>query len=118
MLMSRSSIVVEADVFVGNSLIDMYEKCGSMEDAQRVFNEMPSRNVVSWTAMLQGFAMHGYGKEALKHSEQMCENSVEVNDVTFICLLSTCSHAGLVDEAVGYFDSMGSVHNICATPKH
>jgi pentatricopeptide repeat protein len=47
-----------------------------MEDAQRVFNEMPSRNVVSWTAMLQGFAMHGYGKEALKHFEQMCENSV------------------------------------------
>jgi pentatricopeptide repeat protein len=68
--------------------------------------------------MLQGFAMHGYGKEALEHFEQICENSVEVNDVTFICLLSTCSHAGLVDEAVGYFDSMGSVHNICATPKH
>ncbi|CAM6042113.1 unnamed protein product, partial [Sphagnum compactum] len=108
----------EADVFVGNSLIDMYAKCGSMEDAQRVFNEMPSRSVVSWTAMLQRFAMHGYGKEALEHFEQMCENSVEVNDVTFICLLSTCSHAGLVDEALGYFDSMGSVHNIRATPKH
>ncbi len=66
----------EADVFVGNSLIDMYAKCGSMEEAQRVFNEMPSCNVVSWTAMLQRFAMHGYGKEALKHFEQLCENSV------------------------------------------
>ncbi|CAK9267453.1 unnamed protein product [Sphagnum jensenii] len=42
------------------SLIDMYAKCGSMEDAQRVFNEMPSRNVVSRSAMIQGFAMHGY----------------------------------------------------------
>ncbi|KAH9532183.1 hypothetical protein CY35_19G076700 [Sphagnum magellanicum] len=100
----------EADVFVGNSVIDMYAKCVSMEDAQRVFNEMPSHNVISWTAMLQGFAMHGYGKEALEHFEQMCENSIEVNDVTFICLLSACSHAGLVDEAVGYFDSMGSQH--------
>ncbi|CAK9870038.1 unnamed protein product [Sphagnum jensenii] len=90
----------EADVFVGNSLIDMYAKCGSMEDAQRVFK------VVSWTAMLQGFAMHGYGKEALEHFEQTGENIVEVNDVTFICLLSACSHAGLVDEAVGIHGNM------------
>jgi len=68
---------------VGNSLIDMYAKCGSMEDAQRVFNEMPSHNVVSWTTMLQGCAMHGHGKEALQHFEQMCEEGVKPDIVTF-----------------------------------
>ncbi len=90
----------KADVFVGNSLIDMYAKCGSMEDAQRVFNEMPSHNVVSWTTMLQGCAMHGHGKEALQHFEQMYEEGVKPDIVTFLCLLSACRHAGLVDEVI------------------
>ncbi len=55
---------------------------GSMEDAWRVFNKMPSQDVVTWNAILGGCAMHGHGKEALKHFEQMCEG-VQENDVTF-----------------------------------
>jgi pentatricopeptide repeat protein len=47
------------------------QKCGSIEDARRVFNKMPSQNVVTWNAILGGCAMHGCGKEALKHFEQM-----------------------------------------------
>jgi pentatricopeptide repeat protein len=108
----------ESNKFVGSSLVDMYAKCGSMADAWRVFSEMPSRDVVSWTAMLQGFAMHGHGDEALEHFEHMCEEGIEVHSVAFICLLSACSHAGLVDEGLGYFDSMGSVYGICATAEH
>ncbi len=57
---------LELDVFVGNSSVDMYAKCGSIEDAWSVFNKMPSQNVVTWTAILGGCAMHGHGKEALK----------------------------------------------------
>jgi pentatricopeptide repeat protein len=68
--------------------------------------------------MLQGFAMHGHGDKALKHFEHMCEEGIEVHSVAFICLLSACSHAGLVDEGLGYFDSMGSVYGICATAEH
>jgi len=57
----------ESAVFVRNSLVDMYAKCGSMEDAWRVFNKMPSREVVTWTTILGGCAMrHGHGKAALK----------------------------------------------------
>jgi pentatricopeptide repeat protein len=63
---------LELDVFVGNSLDDMYAKSGSMEDAWSVFNKLPSRNVVTWTAILGGCAMHGHGKEALKQFVQMC----------------------------------------------
>jgi pentatricopeptide repeat protein len=60
-----------------------YAKCGSIENARRVFNKMPSQNVVTWNAILGGCAMHGCGKEALEHFEQMCEG-VHPNDITFV----------------------------------
>jgi pentatricopeptide repeat protein len=60
---------LELDVFLGSSLVDMYAKCGSMKDAWSVFNKMPSQDVVTWTAILGGCAMHGHGKDALKHFE-------------------------------------------------
>jgi pentatricopeptide repeat protein len=108
----------ESNAFVGTSLVDMYVKCGSMEDASRAFNKLPSLNVVSWTAMLKGYAIHGHGKEALGHFERMCEEGVEVNGVTFVCLLSACSHVGLVDEGLHFFESMGSVYSIAAAVEH
>ncbi len=103
---------------MGNSLVDMYAKCGSMEDAWRVFNKMPSLDVVSWNAILGGCAMHGHGKEALKHFEQMCEEGVHPDDITFVCLLSACSHAGLVDEGMRCYASMIEVYMISATLEH
>jgi pentatricopeptide repeat protein len=81
----------ESDVFEGSSLVDMYAKCGRMEDAWRVFNKVPSQDLVTWNVILGGFAMRGHGKEALKHFEQMCEEGVQPDDITFICLLSACS---------------------------
>jgi pentatricopeptide repeat protein len=108
----------DSDVFVANSLIDMYAKCGSMEDAWSVFNKMPSRDVVTWTTILGGCAMHGHGKEALKHFEQMCEEGVQPNDITFICLLSACSHSGLVDEGMHCYASMVTDYMISAKLEH
>ncbi|CAK9881683.1 unnamed protein product [Sphagnum jensenii] len=109
---------LESAVFVGSSLLDMYAKCGSIEDAQKVFNKMPMHDVVTWTAMLKGYAMHGLGKEALRHFEQMSQAGVEMDQVTFISLLSACTHAGLVDEGLCYFESMGSVYGVPATVEH
>ncbi|CAK9210480.1 unnamed protein product [Sphagnum troendelagicum] len=108
----------ESDVFVGSSLVDMYAKCGSMEDAWKVFNKMRSRDVVTWTAILGGCAMHGHGKDALQHFERMCEEGVEPNDVTFVCLLSACSHAGLVDEGMHCYTSMITDYMISAKLEH
>ncbi|CAK9196087.1 unnamed protein product [Sphagnum troendelagicum] len=108
----------ESDVFVGNSLVNMYAKCGSIEDALKVFNRMPTRDVISWNTMLWGYAMHGYAKEAHGHFEQMCEKDIEINHITFISLLSACSHAGLVDEGLHYFDLMSSRFSISATVEH
>jgi len=97
---------LESDVFVGSSLVNMDAKCGSMEDAWRVFNKMPSRTVVTWNAILGGCVMNGHGKEALKYFEQMCAEGVRPDDITFICLPSACHHAGLVDEGMHCYASM------------
>ncbi len=104
--MSRSFKVVESNAIVGSNLVDMYAKCGSMEEAWKVFNKMPLHDVVSWNAM------HGHGKEALEHSKQMCEG-VKPNG-TFVCLLSACSHSGLVDEGLQCFGSMSTTHMLSA----
>jgi pentatricopeptide repeat protein len=75
----------ESEVSVGSSLVGMYAKCGSMEDAWSAF-KLPSRNVVSWTTILGGCAMHGHGKDALKYFEQMCAESVQpVISLLFVC---------------------------------
>ncbi len=108
----------EYDVFVGNSLVNMYSKCGSIDDAFRVFNELPSRDIVSWNAMLGGYAMHGHAKEAIAHVQQMCEDGLEIDNVTFVSLLSACSHAGLVDEGLHYLESMSIVYSIPAKLEH
>jgi pentatricopeptide repeat protein len=61
----------ESNVFVGSSLVDMYAKCGSMEEAWRLFNKLPSRDVVSWTAMLLGHVKCGEGQKSLNLFRQM-----------------------------------------------
>jgi pentatricopeptide repeat protein len=109
---------LESDVFVGSSLVDMYAKGGSIEDACRVFNKMPSRDVVTWTAILGGCAMHGHGREALKHFEQMCDEGVQPDDITFVCVLSACSHAGLVDQGMCLYASMIRDYMIPAKLEH
>jgi len=108
----------ESDSFVGSSLVNMYAKCGSIEDPRSVFNKMPSRNAVSWNAMLAGFAMHGHGNKALDQFEWMCQEGVEPDDITFISLLSACSHAGLVDEGMCYYDSMSKIYMVSAKLEH
>lgn len=61
----------ELDVFVGSSLIDMYAKCGSIQNAYRVFNKMSVKDVVSWNTMIKGYEMHGHGEGALFIFQQM-----------------------------------------------
>jgi hypothetical protein len=75
----------------------------------RVFNKISSHDAVSWNAILGRYAIHGPGMEALKHFEQMCEERVQANDITFVCLLLACSCAGLC-----YCVSMSTVYMISA----
>lgn len=106
-------------VSVSNSLIDMYAKCGEIDRAFRVFDGMSERNVVSWNAMILGFAVHGYADNALELFSRMREwKSLVPNDVTFLGVLCACSHRGLVQEGRQYFDSMRLDYNIRPTIKH
>ncbi|XP_057843931.2 putative pentatricopeptide repeat-containing protein At1g68930 isoform X2 [Cryptomeria japonica] len=109
---------LESRVPVGNSLITMYSKCGSIVDARCAFNNMMERDEVSWTAMIAGYGQHGCGMETLQLFEQMISAGMKPDQVTFIGVLSACSRAGLVDEGCRYFDSMREIHCIEPTVEH
>lgn len=103
---------------VNNALIDMYAKCGSLERARGVFEKMPRRNVISWTSMISAFAMHGDASEALSFFNQMKDENIKPNDVTFIGVLYACSHAGLVEEGRRIFASMINEYNLAPKQEH
>ncbi|KAL7136510.1 hypothetical protein ABFS83_10G036100 [Erythranthe nasuta] len=95
-------------LFLANSLISFYAKCGCIEDSRLVFDKMPERNVVSWNALICGYAQNGQGKIAIETYERMKLTGVEPNGVTLLGLLLACNHAGLVDEAYKYFKTAKS----------
>ncbi|KAJ7536557.1 hypothetical protein O6H91_12G073800 [Diphasiastrum complanatum] len=109
---------LDSDVVVGSTLVDMYAKCGRIEDARQVFNNMHERNVVSWNAMIAGYAQQGFGKEALALLEQMQREGIRPDEVTYVGVLSACSHSGLVDKGRHVFDSMCKDHAVIPTMDH
>nr|XP_034588523.1 putative pentatricopeptide repeat-containing protein At3g15130 [Setaria viridis] len=106
------------DVSVGNSVVDMYLKCGLTDEAGRLFREMPARNVVSWTAMINGLGKHGLGREAVGMFEQMRADGVEPDEVAYLALLSACSHAGLVEECRLYFSRIRQERRVRPRAEH
>ncbi|XP_010928853.2 putative pentatricopeptide repeat-containing protein At3g13770, mitochondrial [Elaeis guineensis] len=92
-------------VVLQNSLINMYSKCGCLIYARRVFDSMPERTVISWNAMLVGLGKHGLGRQVLQLFKSMREE-LKPDGVTFMAVLSGCSHGGLVDEGLDVFDYM------------
>ncbi|XP_010922338.1 pentatricopeptide repeat-containing protein At4g21065 [Elaeis guineensis] len=91
-----------------NALVDALAKCGDIDGAVAFFKRMPERSIVSWTSVIDGLAMHSRGSEAVCVFEAMKDAGVPPDDVTFISVLTACSHAGMVDEGCRYFDSMRS----------
>uniref|UniRef100_A0A2N9FJ12 Pentatricopeptide repeat-containing protein n=1 Tax=Fagus sylvatica TaxID=28930 RepID=A0A2N9FJ12_FAGSY len=106
------------DPFVGTSLIDMYAKCGNIGDAYLLFQRMKLSNIALWNAMLIGLAQHGNAKEALNLFKAMESNGIEPDKVTFIGVLSACSHSGLISEAYEYFDSMSKKYGVKPEIEH
>ncbi|XP_058739365.1 pentatricopeptide repeat-containing protein At3g12770-like [Vicia villosa] len=93
-------------IFVITTLIDMYAKCGSVESARAVFDRASDKDVVMWSAMIMGYALHGQGWEAIYLYHAMKQEGVCPNDVTFIGLLTACSHSGLVKQGWELFNCM------------
>eukprot|EP01018_Ginkgo_biloba_P037421 Gb_09407 [translate_table: standard] len=108
----------DLDVFVGNTLVDMYAKCGSIELARQSFNKMLTRNLASWNAIIAGYRMHGHAEDVLALFAQMQQTGMKPNHITFLCVLSACSHAGLVDEGWHHFDCMTQDYGIVPMVKH
>ncbi|KAJ8624195.1 hypothetical protein MRB53_032725 [Persea americana] len=109
---------VEITVQIGTALVDMYLKCGWVEKALEIFDEMRERNVLAWTAMIGGLAVNGRGKDALHLFSQMQLHGVRPNHVTFVGVLNACSHSRLVDDGVTYFNSMTSTYGLKPNIQH
>lgn len=106
------------DVVMGNSLLDMYAKSGWIEEANLAFDEIQERNVISWTSLIAGYGKHGYGQEAMALYRKMEHDGLKPNDVTFLCLLFSCSHSGLIGEGLGCFNTMVRKYNIIPKAEH
>ncbi|XVE85785.1 hypothetical protein DITRI_Ditri17bG0119000 [Diplodiscus trichospermus] len=97
---------VRTNLYIDTALTDMYAKCGDLRTAQRVFDSMSERSVVSWSVMIAGYGAHGRINAAISVFNQMVESGVRPNQVTFMNILSACSHAGSVEDGKSYFNSM------------
>ncbi|KAI7983510.1 Pentatricopeptide repeat-containing protein [Camellia lanceoleosa] len=106
------------NVVVGTALVDMYSKAGYLSYAQTVFDLMVERNVVAWTSIIMGYAVHGFGFRALDYFQQMMEMGVEPNEVTFVSVLTVCSHCGLVVEGLQYFKLMKEKYRLIPREDH
>ena len=82
---------------MGTALIDMYTSCGLLPEAEDVFHKMPIQDVVSWTALIAGYAIHGHGREALKCFEKMQLKGISPNSVTFLCIVKACGNIGYLE---------------------
>ena len=99
------------DVFSQNALLDMYAKCGSLEGCWKVFEEMPERNMVSWTAMVSALGVHGSALEALAAFRRMEDEGFCPDKVAFLAVLSACRHNGLVEEGMKLLRRMEEGNN-------
>jgi pentatricopeptide repeat protein len=107
-----------SDSFVGSTLVYMYGNCGLISLSLQLFNEIGYRTEIAWNAVINVYAQHGHGWGAIQAFDRMTSSGIRPNHITFVCLLTACSHAGLVDEGLGYFHSMKDAHGIEPKAEH
>lgn len=109
----------DSNPFVGASLVELYSRCGSLGSASKVFNEITLKDTVVWTSLITGYGIHGKGNKALETFDQMVKSSeVEPNEVTFLSVLSACSHSGLIHEGLKIFELMVSQYGLVPNLEH
>ncbi|KAI9126570.1 hypothetical protein K1719_002166 [Acacia pycnantha] len=110
--------MLATDVAVGSALVDMYAKCGCLNLARRVFDQMPVKNVITWNVLILAYGMHGKGEEALELFRRMSakgaknNGGVRPNEVTYIAIFAACSHSRMVDEGLALFNTMKDEHGV------
>uniref|UniRef100_A0A7C9DB36 Uncharacterized protein n=1 Tax=Opuntia streptacantha TaxID=393608 RepID=A0A7C9DB36_OPUST len=108
------------DTQLSNALLDMYAKCGKINQAHAVFDGIPHKDVVSWTSMIAAYGSHGRGHEAIDLFTKMEQdgNGVLPNDVTILAVLSACSHSGLVEQGRECFKSVEGKYGLIPSSAH
>ncbi|ESQ33450.1 hypothetical protein EUTSA_v10009638mg [Eutrema salsugineum] len=106
---------LSSDVFVSNSLVDLYGKCGNLEEASSVFKMTNKKSLTAWNSMINCFALHGRSEEAIAVFEDMMKLNIKPDHITFIGLLNACTHGGLVSKGRLYFDLM--TNRFCIEPR-
>ncbi|KAJ7250553.1 hypothetical protein O6H91_19G018800 [Diphasiastrum complanatum] len=109
---------VNSDVSINTAVLNMYGKCGELEDAQGLFDGMPHRDTVSWNALIAAYSQHGEGAFARKLFGQMQWEGTNPNQVSLVSILSACSHAGLMEEGFHYFCAINVDHGIVPLMDH
>ncbi|KAF3437256.1 hypothetical protein FNV43_RR20009 [Rhamnella rubrinervis] len=106
------------DIFIGNSLINMYAKCGCIEASHHMFKQMPVKDFITWSTIIGGYGLHGRGEEALLLYHEMKERGTQPDEVTFLAILSACNHAGLVEEGQKIFYNVMEAGELALTIEH
>lgn len=109
---------ISGNVVVNSALMDMYFKCSSPYDGFKVFEKSLERNVITWTSLISGYGLHGRVSEVLHSFHQMINEGFKPNQITFLAVLSACSHGGLVDKGQEYFCSMVRDYGVQPRGKH
>ncbi|KAK7340183.1 hypothetical protein VNO77_20879 [Canavalia gladiata] len=109
---------LRSSLSVDNSFVTMYAKCGCLDDADTIFASMQVQDVITWTALIVGYAQNGKGRDSLRFYDAMVSSGTKPDFITFIGLLFACSHAGLVDEGRIYFQQMNEIYGIKPGPEH
>ncbi|KAF8403820.1 hypothetical protein HHK36_011926 [Tetracentron sinense] len=115
---TRREFALGFDVSIGNALLTMYARCGSMSSAEKVFRRLLRRDIISWNALIAGYGMHGRGEDALLAFSQMQEDGLRPTDVTFVSVLSACSHSGFIEKGWQLFYSMAQDYSIAPEVVH
>jgi pentatricopeptide repeat protein len=103
---------------VSNALIDMYCKCCCLEKGKDIFQLMAERDTATYNTLMSSLGKHGHEDEAIMLFDLMRRDGIAPDKVTFVALLSSCSHAGLVDEGLYFYDSMLQDYNIFPDKEH
>ncbi|KAK7268000.1 hypothetical protein RIF29_20682 [Crotalaria pallida] len=107
-----------SNTFLTNALINMYARCGNLVRARAIFDCMTEKSVISWTAIIGGYGIHGHGEIAVGLFDEMVESGVRPDKTVFVTVLSACSHAGLIDKGLAYFDAMEMKYGLQPGPEH
>lgn len=118
----RSYLTLRPDLLVsnvlGNALINMYVKCGNVGLAIQAFKMLDDKDIISWSSIISGLAVNGYGRQATQLFSLMLVHGLYPDHVTFIGLLCACSHAGLVNQGLIFFKAMRNVYRIVPQMQH